>query len=229
MSAQPNAQLQPPENFDVRRPDEWPRWKRRFEQYLVATGLDKGEEARKVSILLYCLGVEGDDVLTSTGCTVDERKSYSTVMEKLDGHYKARRNVIFERARFNRRDQAKEETAEQYISALYTLVETCQYGALKEEMIRDRLVIGVRDPTLSDKLQMDPTLTLEKAKTAVLQKEASKEHRKQLKGSGTKEDPLLWKRSDRKVVVVEVQPTVVATKALKGEEEPTHNLVVIAA
>ena len=73
MSAQPNAQLQPPENFDVRRPDEWPRWKRRFEQYLVATGLDKGEEARKVSILLYCLGVEGDDVLTSTG----ERKNYS--------------------------------------------------------------------------------------------------------------------------------------------------------
>ena len=48
--------LRPPEKFDFKRPDEWVRWKRRFEQFLSASGLDKEDDARKISTLLYCLG-----------------------------------------------------------------------------------------------------------------------------------------------------------------------------
>ena len=211
----PAVQLQPPEKFDVKRPDEWPRWKRRFEQFLVASGLDKGEEARKVSTLLYCLGVEGDEVLTSTNATEEDRKQYSTVIAKLDEYYQVRRNVIYECARFNRRDQEKDETAEQYISALYTLVEHCEYGDMKEELLRDRLVIGVRDTALSDKLQLDATLTLEKAKTAIRQKEATKEHRQELKGTGSKADPYLVEEVRRN------QGSKVRAKH-KGTSGPSH-------
>ena len=35
------------------------------------------------------------------------------------------------------------------------LVEHCNYEALQDEMIRDRLVAGVRDASLSLKLQME--------------------------------------------------------------------------
>ena len=44
-------------------------------------------------------------------------------------------------------------------------------GALKEEMIKDRIVVGICDTALSEKLQMDADLTLEKVKTMVCQKE----------------------------------------------------------
>ena len=54
--------------------------------------------------------------------------------------FATRKNVIFERARFNLRAQQPGESAEQYIIALYTLVESCEYGSMKEELIRDRLV-----------------------------------------------------------------------------------------
>ena len=37
-------------------------------------------------------------------------------------------------------------------------------------MIRDRLVVGIRDAALSQQLQMDSGLTLEKAKKTVHQK-----------------------------------------------------------
>ena len=126
----------------------------RFQQYMEATGLDKEEESRKVSTLLYCLGVKGDNILTLTGARADERKEYTTIIAKLDEYYKARRNIIYEQARFNKRDQTRDKTAEQYISALYMLAETCQYGTLQNEMIRDQLVIGIRDTALSDKQQM---------------------------------------------------------------------------
>ena len=53
--------------------------------------------------------------------------------------------------------------------ALYKLVQHCDYGEMKDEMIRDRLVVGIRDSSLSEKLQLDPALTLEKAKKAIRQ------------------------------------------------------------
>lgn len=98
-----------------------------------------------MSTLLYCLGEESQSVLTSTNATEDDRKEYAQVLAKFDGFFQVRKNVIFKRARFNRRNQLTGETPEQYIKALYTLVETCEYGALKSEMIRDRLVVGIRD------------------------------------------------------------------------------------
>ena len=108
--------------------------------------------------------------------TEEDRKKFDTVMEKLNGFFQVRKNVIFERARFNRRDQREGESVEEYITCLYNLVDNCQYGDLKGEMIRDRLVVGIRDSSLSEHLQMDAALMLEKAKTAIRQQETVQEH-----------------------------------------------------
>ena len=51
-------------------------------------------------------------------------------------------------------------------------------------MIRDRLVVGIRDHTLSERLQLDVALTLDKAKKMVRQREAVHEQGRELKGSG---------------------------------------------
>ena len=71
-----------------------------------------------------------------------------------------RRNVIYERARFNLRKQEEGETVAAFINDLYVLVEHCEYGVLQDEMVKDRLVVGLHDSKLSEKLQLDPSLTL---------------------------------------------------------------------
>lgn len=65
------------------------------------------------------------------------------------------RYAIFERARFNRRNQLEGETAVKYME-LHALAESCEYGVQTGEMIRDRLVVGIRDEAMSRKLQLDP-------------------------------------------------------------------------
>ena len=110
---------------------------RRFQQYRVAAGLDKEGEERQVSTLLYCLGEEADDVLTSTNITAENRKKFADVLQKFDEFFKVRKNVIFERARFNQRSQEETETAEQFITSLYSLAADCEFGELKEQLIRD--------------------------------------------------------------------------------------------
>ena len=50
-----------------------------------------------------------------------------------------------------------------FITDIYRLAEFCDYKVLQDELIRDRIVVGIRDSHMSEKLQMDPKLTLEKA------------------------------------------------------------------
>ena len=61
-----------------------------------------------------------------------------------------------------------------FITALYGLAEHCRYSALRKEMIRDCIVVGLRDVFLSEKLQLDTDLTLEKAVSAAQQNETIK-------------------------------------------------------
>jgi len=187
-------QLRPPKAFDFRKPDEWLKWQKRFEQFQITSGLSAEDETRQVSTLLYCMGEEAKDVLTSTNITSDKKKKHGTVNE----YFKVHKNVIFERARFNHRSQIKGESVEQYITTLYRLSETCEYGNLTSKMIRDRLVVGIQDSTLSERLQMDPNLTLEKAKKMVCQNEAVHEHQVILKQPETTDKFLVIKQIRRK-------------------------------
>ena len=154
-----------------------------IKQFRVASGLTDGSAAKQVSTLLYCLGEEADSVLTSVNATADDRKVYATVLGLFDEYFKVWRNVIFEKARFNPRVQLPGETAEDFIMALYTLAATCNYGGLEKEMIRDRLVVGIKDSALSETLQTDAKLTLETAKTKIRQHEAVHEQQLELKGA----------------------------------------------
>ena len=54
---------------------------------------------------------------------------------------------------------------------------------MKEEMIRDCLVVGIRDSALSQKLQLDDKLALKTAKTSIRQKEAVHKQQQTLKGA----------------------------------------------
>ena len=176
----------PPDPFNFQRPDGWTTWKRRFDCFRSASGLSREGEPRQVSALLYCMGEQSDSVLNSTNISNEDREKYASVMSKFDEYFNVRRNVIFERARFNRRNQLPGETIEQYITVLYTLIETCEYGELKEELLRDRIVVGIRDMALSERLQLEPDLSLERAKKIVRQKEAVKDHSQEL--NSTKRD-----------------------------------------
>ena len=77
------------------------------------------------------------------------------------------------------------ESAEQYITTLYNLIKTCKYKVeiVKKnvKMLRNELVVGIRDAALSQKLQLDQELTLEKAKKAVRQSKAIQDQYRQLK------------------------------------------------
>ena len=118
-------QIAPPQRFNFSQPEEWPKWIRRFEQFRQASGLNtKGQESQ-VNTLVYAMGDEADDILTSLGLTDEQKKEYETVKDKFEAHFVKRRNTIFERAKFNQRRQEEGESVDSFITSLYCLAEHC--------------------------------------------------------------------------------------------------------
>ena len=147
------------------KPQDWERWIRRFDRFRLASNLNATLEENQVNTLVYCMGDEAEDVLKGLTLTADERKGYTDVKAGLDAFFVPKRNVIYERAKFNQRVQLPGETVDSFITALYGLAEHCKYGQLRNEPIRDRLVVRLRNVSLSEKLQLDRDLTLETAIT----------------------------------------------------------------
>ncbi|KAL9987332.1 hypothetical protein ACROYT_G001621 [Oculina patagonica] len=84
------------------------------------------------------------------------------------------------------------ESVDTFIQELYRLAEDCEYGSLKDGLIRDRIVVGVLDDSLSDRLQAKADLTLETAVQMSRQAEARRPNKDLIRGnviSETATDP----------------------------------------
>ena len=57
--------------------------------------------------------------------------------------------------RFNHCVQQEGESLEDFIFDVHTLTQHCVYGPVQDEMIHDRIVAGIHNASLSEKLQMD--------------------------------------------------------------------------
>ena len=127
------------------------------------------------------MGDCADDILATL--RIDEYKAtYEEVSAAINSYFDVRRNLIVQRARFNKRHQLLGESVDAFIQDLYRLAEDCEYGSLKDGLIRDRIVVGVLDDTLSDRLQAKADLTLEQAVQMSHQTEARKQSRDLIRG-----------------------------------------------
>ncbi|XP_049275480.1 uncharacterized protein K02A2.6-like [Rhipicephalus sanguineus] len=164
--------IQPPDAFNFSSPNEWPKWKQRFERFRTSSGLSVKPEQHQVDALLYIMGEQAEEIYATFALSEENSKKFDAVVEQFDKYFIPRRNVIFERARFNTRLQQDGESAEDFVTALHTLSKDCEFGALREEFVRDRLVVGIKDKQLSARLQLDAELTLQKALDSVRQIES---------------------------------------------------------
>ena len=140
----------------------------------MASGLAHKSEKGHVSIFLYAMGDCADDILTTLSID-EETVSFADIKTELNNYFGARRSVVVEQAHFTKRVQRQSEAIDSCIQNLYKIAEGCNYGTLKEELIRDRIVVGVADDDLSEQLQSKANLTLQEAVELSRQKEARKE------------------------------------------------------
>ena len=155
--------------------DTWKRWKQRWSLYKLAPGASTKDEAIQCAILLHVVGSEGIDIFNTFSFAEGETDNITPLMEKFDAHCTPKKNITYEWYIFNTRGQQASETVDQYVTELKNMATTCDYGELREGLIRDRIVIGISDSTLRARLLRETDLDLAKATQMCRADEISKQ------------------------------------------------------
>ncbi len=125
-----------------------------------------------MSCLIYAMGSVAENIYKSFVFVQESQKNdYAVVLGKFNEYFFLRRNVIHERVCFHQRVQQPSEKAEAFIRAVYELSEHCEFDAMRDENIRDRIVVSILDKELSRRLQLITNLTLAQTIQTVRQTE----------------------------------------------------------
>lgn len=152
----------------------WQAFKMEFEIYLMAADLVAESEKRKVAVLLHNIGVEGRKIFKSFGVTMDAI-TLEDLIQRFESHFTAKNNVTMERHRFFSSRQ-QENTIEQYITTLKNFSFSCEFGKLREGLIKSVFICGLshKHNDIKERLLTDDSLNLEKAIDLALVMESSK-------------------------------------------------------
>nr|XP_015910100.2 uncharacterized protein LOC107441381 [Parasteatoda tepidariorum] len=146
---------------------------------MLATEKDEKPDRKKIAILLNLLGNEGVEVFTTFTFEGDESsEKYTDVVAKFQEYCVPRRNIVFESYKFFSCSQQEGQSFDVYLTQLKTLAASCEFSTQEESLIRDRVVVGIRDKVLQERLLREQQLTLQKAAEYVRASEVSKEQLK---------------------------------------------------
>lgn len=158
--------------------EDWRKWKNSFLIYYEACELSKKDAKVQINILLHVIGEKCRDVYDQFGGSF---KSLDEVLTKFDGFFLPKKNLTIERHKFFTREQGQSESVEQYVFELNKMAVKCEFKDLCTDLIRDRLICGILNGTLRERLLREPDLTLQKALEICSLAELSREHALTLK------------------------------------------------
>ena len=99
-----------------------------------------------MSTLTLCLGEEALEIVeTLPFIHPEDKQDLQKTLDLLDKYFQGNVNITFEQFQFLKRDQRENESFDEYLRSLRVLANTCKFGSLKTELIRDRVVCGLRE------------------------------------------------------------------------------------
>jgi hypothetical protein len=93
----------------------------------------------------------------------DDRTKLTPIMTAFEAHCVGAINTVYERYVFYQRRQANGETFDMFLSDIRRLVKTCDFGAVEDSAIRDRIVMGIRDDATRKRLLQTRNVDLKRA------------------------------------------------------------------
>ena len=141
---------------------EWATYIERLEQYFVANKITEGQ--RKKAVLLTVIESKAYGLLRNLLSPAKPvEKKFDEIVQVVQNHLNPRPLIIAERFKFHRRGQGVNESVVQYVAELCKLSEKCDFGEYLEQALRGRLVCGLVNEKVQQRLLSESKLSLKKA------------------------------------------------------------------
>ena len=130
------------ENLD----EEWSKFEEHARLMFLGPLSGKSEKIQCAYLLIW-IGEKGRDIFKTFDIEADDANKIEPYLLKFREYAAPKKNKVFARYIFQKRDQRDGETLEKYITELKLLVKPCEYHDPKE-MTRDKIVCGIRNPRI---------------------------------------------------------------------------------
>ena len=155
--------------------ENWRRFEQQFRVYYAACDIASKSVPTQVEILLHTAGPEAQCVHETFTYTSDERRNdIGTVLLKFRSYCELRKNIVFERYQFWDRNQNASEPIDQWVADMRSMAAKCEVGTFESDMIRGKVVFGVSNDRIKERLLRGADLTLNKALDVCRAAETSK-------------------------------------------------------
>lgn len=139
----------------------WEVFRAEFEDYVLAAGLNEKSEEVQAAALRRLMGNECRHIyMHNVVLSEAQKKDPTAVLDALEEYFKPAKNVIYERYKFGSCKQGNDEPIDTFLTRLREAASSCDYRGLKDEMIRDRLVLGIASESTRRRLLRERELML---------------------------------------------------------------------
>ncbi|XP_061398654.1 uncharacterized protein LOC133334373, partial [Musca vetustissima] len=143
---------------------EWKTWHTKFKIFLRASNLETEPDKRKVALLLHHLGSQSLEIFNSFDMDIDT-VTYEDLVRMLGSHFTPKANIVMERHRFFTCKQQDNQTIDEYVTILRNLSLNCEFGDLKNDLVRDIFICGLSQKhyNIKERLLTEDKINLEKS------------------------------------------------------------------
>lgn len=187
-----------PLKMDGNLAENWRRWKLRWNLYATASGVSEKEENTQCAVFLHTIGEDALEVYETFMFAESENNKLDPIINKFEAYCAPKKNVTYERYIFNSCKQ-NGRPIDVFVTDLRNKAKSCEYGTLQDSLIKDRIVCGIDNNIVRERLLRNTELTLEQAISTVRAAETSKTQTENLKSmpletAAIKTEPLLRKK-----------------------------------
>nr|XP_049699920.1 uncharacterized protein K02A2.6-like [Helicoverpa armigera] len=155
--------LKPPTGLKNLSMEEYKKFMTRFEIYRIASGAQTETTETQTALLLHCMGEEAQEIHATFDFEKDQNFNYEKVIQKFNEYFIPKKNESVNSHLFFTRNQREGETFDSFYTEIKKLSTECEFGNLLDRMLRDKIVTGIADKRLKDRLLRESDLTLTKA------------------------------------------------------------------
>lgn len=148
--------------FGKNMAQEWKTWKVSYNWYSKAIQLDKEPPEVQVATFMTTIGYEAEEIFESFNLTEDQQTNMQVIMEKFNNYFVPKVNETYEAYVFHKIVQEADENFEQFLIRITTQARKCNFGELEKRMLKDKIVSGIKDDRLRERLLGTTDLTYDR-------------------------------------------------------------------
>ena len=140
----------------------WKLYKQQWKNYDIVAQLNRQTEEYRIALFLYSIGPEAVKTYNGFDLSQEDRHNLDAIIIAFDRYAIGETNETFEPYLFNKREQQEGESIDQYAAELRILAQSCNFcNCLHDSLIRDRIVLGIKDSRTHKRLLQQQQLTLQ--------------------------------------------------------------------